>query len=138
MRHMRSLRSMRRDNGWIHTLLEEAENERMVRTCGLMSSPALLSCSADTAYMLRVPMQPIPAFCVQSPHCACAAQTVPLGHLLANVSAGSQLGLCAAQHLLTFLEMKQPGPMFRAFVLLTQGIFFNLYFLCAPGLILLS
>ena len=33
MRHMRSLRSMRRDNGWIHTLLEEAENERMVRTC---------------------------------------------------------------------------------------------------------
>lgn len=30
MRHMRSLRSMRRDNGWIHTLLEEAENERMV------------------------------------------------------------------------------------------------------------
>ena len=29
LRHMKSLRSMRRDNGWIHTLLEEAENERM-------------------------------------------------------------------------------------------------------------
>jgi threonyl-tRNA synthetase len=29
LRHMRSLRTMRRDNGWIHTLLEEAENERM-------------------------------------------------------------------------------------------------------------
>ena len=29
LRHMRSLRSMKRDNGWIHTLLEEAENERM-------------------------------------------------------------------------------------------------------------
>ena len=29
LRHMQSLRSMRRDNGWIHTLLEEAENERM-------------------------------------------------------------------------------------------------------------
>lgn len=28
-RHLRSLRSMQRDNGWIHTLLEEAENERM-------------------------------------------------------------------------------------------------------------
>lgn len=28
-RHLRSLRSMRRDYGWIHTLLEEAENERM-------------------------------------------------------------------------------------------------------------
>jgi len=29
IRHFRSLRSMRRDHGWIHTLLEEAENERM-------------------------------------------------------------------------------------------------------------
>ncbi|TBU28614.1 alternative oxidase [Dichomitus squalens] len=29
LRHLRSLRLMRRDHGWIHTLLEEAENERM-------------------------------------------------------------------------------------------------------------
>lgn len=29
IRHLRSLRLMRRDSGWIHTLLEEAENERM-------------------------------------------------------------------------------------------------------------
>ncbi|QRV74528.1 alternative oxidase [Ceratobasidium sp. AG-Ba] len=29
VRHLRSLRLMRRDAGWIHTLLEEAENERM-------------------------------------------------------------------------------------------------------------
>lgn len=29
MRHFRSLRSLERDYGWIHTLLEEAENERM-------------------------------------------------------------------------------------------------------------
>lgn len=29
VRHTRSLRSMKRDGGWIHTLLEEAENERM-------------------------------------------------------------------------------------------------------------
>eukprot|EP01065_Artemidia_motanka_P016694 TRINITY_DN202_c0_g2_i2.p1 TRINITY_DN202_c0_g2~~TRINITY_DN202_c0_g2_i2.p1 ORF type:complete len:421 (+),score=157.61 TRINITY_DN202_c0_g2_i2:62-1264(+) len=28
-RHFRSLKRMERDNGWIHTLLEEAENERM-------------------------------------------------------------------------------------------------------------
>ncbi|EIM85890.1 alternative oxidase [Stereum hirsutum FP-91666 SS1] len=28
-RHLKSLRLMRRDSGWIHTLLEEAENERM-------------------------------------------------------------------------------------------------------------
>ncbi|XP_053990299.1 alternative oxidase, mitochondrial-like [Hylaeus volcanicus] len=29
VRHLKSLRHMDRDNGWIHTLLEEAENERM-------------------------------------------------------------------------------------------------------------
>mmetsp|Transcript_13996 Transcript_13996/g.29902 ORF Transcript_13996/g.29902 Transcript_13996/m.29902 type:complete len:366 (-) Transcript_13996:255-1352(-) len=29
LRHLRSLRSMDRDHGWIYTLLEEAENERM-------------------------------------------------------------------------------------------------------------
>ncbi|CAK4076404.1 unnamed protein product [Aphanomyces euteiches] len=28
-RHLRSLRTMERDRGWIHTLLQEAENERM-------------------------------------------------------------------------------------------------------------
>merc|ERR1712217_152388 len=28
-RHFRSLRTLHRDHGWIHTLLEEAENERM-------------------------------------------------------------------------------------------------------------
>ncbi len=52
LRHMKSLRSMRRDNGWIHTLLEEAENERM--------------------------------------------------------------------HLLTFLQLRQPGFVFRGLVLLSQ------------------
>lgn len=29
LRHLRSLRSMKRDNGWIETLLEESYNERM-------------------------------------------------------------------------------------------------------------
>ncbi len=52
LRHMKSLRSMSRDNGWIHTLLEEAENERM--------------------------------------------------------------------HLLTFLQLRQPGFVFRGLVLLSQ------------------
>eukprot|EP01023_Acetabularia_acetabulum_P050802 TRINITY_DN5529_c0_g1_i1.p1 TRINITY_DN5529_c0_g1~~TRINITY_DN5529_c0_g1_i1.p1 ORF type:complete len:370 (+),score=57.87 TRINITY_DN5529_c0_g1_i1:125-1111(+) len=61
LRHLRSLRTMRRDHGWIHTLLEEAENERM--------------------------------------------------------------------HLLTFLKLREPGPLFRGFVILTQGIFFNTFFL---------
>ncbi|CAF2421673.1 unnamed protein product [Rotaria sp. Silwood2] len=59
-RHMKSLRTMQRDYGWIHTLLSEAENERM--------------------------------------------------------------------HLLTFLELRNPGWIFRTFVLLGQGIFFNGFF----------
>jgi threonyl-tRNA synthetase len=49
--------TMRRDHGWIHILLSEAENERM--------------------------------------------------------------------HLLTFLELRKPGWIFRAFVLLGQGVFFK-------------
>jgi len=60
IRHLSSLRTMRRDHGWIHTLLEEAENERM--------------------------------------------------------------------HLLTFIELQQPGFIFRAAVLITQGIFMNIFF----------
>nr|AXB99490.1 mitochondrial alternative oxidase [Caulerpa cylindracea] len=60
LRHLRSLRSMKRDHGWIHTLLEEAENERM--------------------------------------------------------------------HLLTFLQVRKPGFMFRSAVIVAQGVFFNLYF----------
>ncbi len=61
LRHLRSLRRMQRDHGWIHTLLEEAENERM--------------------------------------------------------------------HLLTFLRLRDPGPMFRLTVLAAQGVFFNVFFL---------
>ena len=60
IRHLHSLRLMKRDNGWIHTLLEEAENERM--------------------------------------------------------------------HLLTFIQMRQPGPLFRSAVLVAQGVVFNLFF----------
>ncbi|KAH0831929.1 alternative oxidase [Lanmaoa asiatica] len=61
LRHLGSLRLMRRDSGWIHTLLEEAENERM--------------------------------------------------------------------HLMTFMTLKQPTLFFRALVLGTQGVFFNIFFL---------
>ncbi|KAG5184451.1 alternative oxidase [Tribonema minus] len=60
LRHLNSLRKMKRDHGWIHTLLEEAENERM--------------------------------------------------------------------HLLTFLYMKKPGPVFRIAVTATQGLIWNLFF----------
>uniref|UniRef100_K3WC90 Alternative oxidase n=1 Tax=Globisporangium ultimum (strain ATCC 200006 / CBS 805.95 / DAOM BR144) TaxID=431595 RepID=K3WC90_GLOUD len=60
-RHLHSIRAMKRDYGWIHTLLAEAENERM--------------------------------------------------------------------HLLIFLNLKQPGWLFRAMVLGAQGVFFNLFFI---------
>ncbi|XP_064386462.1 uncharacterized protein LOC135334994 [Halichondria panicea] len=59
IRHMNSLRYMERDHGWIHTLLEEAENERM--------------------------------------------------------------------HLLTFLELRRPGPLFKAMVICSQGVFVTLF-----------
>jgi hypothetical protein len=60
LRHLRSLRLMRRDSGWIHTLLEEAENERM--------------------------------------------------------------------HLMTFMTIRRPSLWFRALVLATQGVFYNVFF----------
>lgn len=60
IRHLNSLRRLERDHGWIHTLLEEAENERM--------------------------------------------------------------------HLMTFLDLRKPGPLFRLAVFAAQGIFWNFYF----------
>ncbi|EJU00531.1 mitochondrial alternative oxidase [Dacryopinax primogenitus] len=43
LRHLRSLRLMKRDGGWIHTLLEEAENERMhLMTFMAVKQPSLL------------------------------------------------------------------------------------------------
>lgn len=44
LRHLRSLRLLRRDGGWIHTLLEEAENERMhLLTFLTVAKPNLLT-----------------------------------------------------------------------------------------------
>ncbi|KAH9854707.1 alternative oxidase [Lenzites betulinus] len=43
LRHLRSLRLMRRDCGWIHTLLEEAENERMhLMTFMSLKNPSII------------------------------------------------------------------------------------------------
>ena len=42
VRHFNSLRHMKRDHGWIHTLLEEAENERMhLLICMKMFQPSM-------------------------------------------------------------------------------------------------
>ena len=68
IRHLHSLRRLQRDHGWIHTLLEEAENERM--------------------------------------------------------------------HLLTFLQLRKPGPIFRVAVIFTQYFFtagFFLSYLISPN-----
>jgi len=44
LRHLRSLRLLRRDGGWIHTLLEEAENERMhLLTFMAVAQPSLFT-----------------------------------------------------------------------------------------------
>eukprot|EP00918_Siedleckia_nematoides_P041117 GHVU01089260.1.p1 GENE.GHVU01089260.1~~GHVU01089260.1.p1 ORF type:complete len:349 (-),score=28.69 GHVU01089260.1:909-1955(-) len=67
VRHLQSLRVLTRDHGWIHTLLEEAENERM--------------------------------------------------------------------HLMTALQLKQPGILFRGAVMGTQGVFvaaFSVSYLLSP------
>eukprot|EP00672_Neobodo_designis_P010863 CAMPEP_0174878488 /NCGR_PEP_ID=MMETSP1114-20130205/82780_1 /TAXON_ID=312471 /ORGANISM="Neobodo designis, Strain CCAP 1951/1" /LENGTH=372 /DNA_ID=CAMNT_0016113877 /DNA_START=72 /DNA_END=1190 /DNA_ORIENTATION=+ len=61
LRHLLSLRRMQRDYGWIHTLLEEAENERM--------------------------------------------------------------------HMLVFMKRYNPGLFFRGAVLITQGVFWNVFFI---------
>ncbi|KAG9005428.1 hypothetical protein FRB93_009734 [Tulasnella sp. JGI-2019a] len=43
LRHLRSLRLMRRDGGWIHTLLEESENERMhLMTFMTLKKPSII------------------------------------------------------------------------------------------------
>lgn len=60
-RHMKSLRTLDRDHGWIHHLLEEAENERM--------------------------------------------------------------------HLFIFLKIRNPGIFMRLMIAISQGFFFNFYFL---------
>lgn len=68
IRHLHSLRRLQRDHGWIHTLLEEAENERM--------------------------------------------------------------------HLMTFMALRNPGPIFRYSVILTQYLFtasFSLAYLINPN-----
>jgi len=68
IRHLHSLRRMERDNGWIHTLLEEAENERM--------------------------------------------------------------------HLMTFMALRRPGPLFRFSVIVSQYIFtalFSMMYLISPS-----
>jgi hypothetical protein len=62
VRHLQSLRLMKRDNGWIHTLLEEAENERM--------------------------------------------------------------------HLLTAMQLHDASKVLRILVLIAQGVFTNVFFLC--------
>ena len=139
MRHMRSLRSMRRDNGWIHTLLEEAENERMVSLSEFSDSSTVAAMMAGVTNLFIASMQLlryISAASFEGPVSRCSpAQSISQCRMLLasryQACRRCERLCCAVQHLLTFLELKQPGPLLRGFVLLTQGIFFNLYFLYA-------
>jgi len=57
LRHMRSLRTLRRDYGRIHTLLEEAENERMhLLTFMQMAKPGIFFRAAVLGAQVRVRM----------------------------------------------------------------------------------
>ena len=69
MRHLSSLRNMRRDHGWIHTLLEEAENERMhllvfvtlkqpgaLFRCAVIGAQGLFMTAFLTAYAIYPPV----------------------------------------------------------------------------------
>lgn len=75
VRHLQSLRLMKRDKGWIHTLLEEAENERM--------------------------------------------------HLLTAMYVH-----CDAPSVLTPRQLHDASKVMRVLVLIAQGIFTNVFFLC--------
>ena len=68
LRHMKSLRTMRRDNGWIHTLLEEAENERMhLLTFLQLRQPGLLF--RGTVLLAQVCPPPSTASCTVRQQC---------------------------------------------------------------------
>ena len=75
LRHMRSLRTMRRDYGRIHTLLEEAENERMhLLTFMQMAKPgvffraAVLGAQVRTLFPLRSRVVETAPYCRLSSH----------------------------------------------------------------------
>ncbi len=62
LRHLRSLRNMDRDHGWIHTLLEEAENERMhLLTFLQLRKPSLVFRLSVVATQVRLHADPLPA-----------------------------------------------------------------------------
>ena len=70
-----------------------------------------------------------------SPASARAPKAAPLTHTAPPRSDGGWIHSLLAEaenermHLLTFLELKQPGPFMRLMVLLAQGVFFNTFFL---------
>lgn len=55
LRHLHSIRRLKRDNGWIETLLEESYNERMhLLVCSVCActSPGMFACKAGDADLL--------------------------------------------------------------------------------------
>merc|ERR1719161_287678 len=72
MRHFRSLRAMERDHGWIHTLLEEAENERMhLLVVMKMFQPSLVTrCVVIGGQMVVLPLMTLAYLSIPSPYIA--------------------------------------------------------------------
>ncbi len=104
-RHFGSLRTMTRDNGWIHTLLEVSGASMYPSNMG-SSRPGDASSIPLSASAPPVPDRP-----------ADASLPPPLVQEAEN----------ERMHLLTFLELRKPGLAMRATVLIGQGVVTNLY-----------
>jgi len=141
LRHMVSLRTLKRDHGWIHTLLEARPDAPslvlplsvcLMSTCAHSPHPPYASaiCVSLTvcSYCTRT-HSPNPPPCPghSSPGCLLAL----LAHTVHTRRVGPSLEEAENErmHLLTFLKLRNPGIVFRLGVLLTQGIFFNAFLL---------
>ena len=92
LRHMKSLRSMSRDHGWHLNPVNGLKTSMGARTCRFMHRD--------------VQLLPLPPF------------LSPAGwiHTLLEEAENERM------HLMTFMQLKQPGPVFRNMVLLGQVI----------------
>lgn len=95
IRHLHSLRLMRKDRGWIHTLLEEAENERMhLMTFMDLKKPGAVLMILFAARCSGLPVVRAEAHSNRVDVRACA-RAVPLD---AAAAAASACCCCSVQH----------------------------------------
>jgi hypothetical protein len=97
---------MKRDYGWVHTLLEEAENERMHLLTFIKARWQRGAHATASRVTCRHAAR------------ACARRVRILGLLFERFDAALRA------------QLQQVGTFFRLSVLFTQGVVFNLYLLC--------